>query len=97
MDDTQRHTTDLIISVPNLTKHGFVKTGDQNYMIDFQTHYLELMPFDKYWYPIYAQYAEMSHEHEQRVSLRRIKYMYELDLLFFVLRGEDLYQYEKAE
>ena len=80
----------LKISIPHLTGFGFVKDDNGNYWIDLQTHYLELMPSNGYWYPVYAQVPEMSHEEEQRVSTNRIEFVHELQNLFFALTGTEL-------
>lgn len=69
---------------------GFTKDNNNNYWKDLQTHYLELMPLNGYWYPVYAQLPEMSHETEQRVTINRIKFVHELQNLFFVLTGNEL-------
>ena len=80
----------LKISIPHLTGFGFVKDNNGNYWIDLQTHYLELMPSNGYWYPVYAQLPEMSQECEQRVNTNRIKFVHELQNLFFALTGQEL-------
>ena len=80
----------LKISIPYITGFGFVKDNNGNYWIDLQTHYLELVPSNGYWYPIYAQVSEMSHEEEQRVSTKRIEFVHELQNLFFALTGTEL-------
>lgn len=38
-----------------LIDFGFTKDNNGNYWVDLQTHYLELMPSNGYWYPVYAQ------------------------------------------
>jgi hypothetical protein len=73
-----------------LIDFGFMKDNNGNYWIDLQTHYLELMPSNGYWYPVYAQVPEMSHEDDQCVSLNRIQYVHELQNLFFALTGNEL-------
>lgn len=78
------------ISPEWLKRFGFVKDNNGNYWIDLQTHYLELMPSNGYWYPVYAQVPEMSHEDEQRVSTNRIEFVHELQNLFFALTGNEL-------
>jgi hypothetical protein len=67
-----------------------VKDHNGNYWIDLQTHYLELMPSNGYWYPVYAQVPEMSHEDEQRVSTNRIEFVHEMQNLFFAITGREL-------
>lgn len=73
-----------------LLKFGFVKDNNGNYWIDLQTHYLELIPSNSYWYPVYAQVPEMSSEEEQSVSLNRIKNVHQLQNLYFTLTGQEL-------
>lgn len=73
-----------------LLKCGFIKDNNGNYWIDLQTHYLELMPSNGYWYPVYVQTPEMSHQDEQRVSINRIQYVHELQNLFFAITGTEL-------
>lgn len=73
-----------------LIDFGFVKDNNENYLIGMQVHYLELMTSNGYWYPTYAQAPEMSHENEQRVSTNRIKYVHQLQNLYFALTGEEL-------
>lgn len=75
------------IEESDLRELGFANSGDSRW-VDFQTHYLELTPSaEGYWYPVYAQYAELSSEDEQRVSLNRIQYLHELENLVWVLKG----------
>jgi hypothetical protein len=82
----------LKISIPYLTGFGFVKDNNGNYWIYLQTHYLELMPINGYWYPVwypvYTQVPKISHEDEQRTN--RIEFVHELQNLFFALTGNEL-------
>jgi len=80
----------LKISIPHLTGFGFIKDNNGSYWIDLQTHYLELIPSEGYWYPVYAVVPEMSHEDEQRVNTNRIQFVHELQNLFFALTGNEL-------
>jgi hypothetical protein len=74
-----------------LEQCGFVIDGNGTYWINLQTHYLELINGgDSDFYPVYAQLPEISSESEQRVSLNRVKYLHELQNLFYSLRGEEL-------
>jgi len=73
-----------------LSKFGFKKDNNGNYWIDLQTNYIELMLSGDYWYPVYAQVPEMSHEEEQRVSTNRIEFVHELQNLFFAFTGTEL-------
>lgn len=78
------------ISIPRLTRFGFVKDDNGNYRIYLQARYLKLMPSNGYWYPVYAQVPEMICEDEHRVSTNRIEFIHELQNLFFELTGENL-------
>ena len=51
---------------------------------------LEFIEMPDGFYPMYAQLPELSSEEEQRVALNRIKYVHELENLFFVLTGKEL-------
>jgi hypothetical protein len=73
-----------------LSLYGFTNDGLGNMWIDLQTHYLELMQSNGYWYPVYAQVPEMSHEDEQRVFMNRIESLHELQNLFFAITGQEL-------
>jgi len=88
LSDRVRHG--LKITIPHLTGFGFIKDNNDNYWIDLQTHYLELMPMQDFWYPVYAQVPELSSEDEQKVSTNRISFIHELQNLFFALTGREL-------
>jgi hypothetical protein len=45
---------------------------------------------DGFYYPLYAQDPEMSHEDEQRVFMNRIESLHELQNLFFAITGQEL-------
>jgi len=78
------------LTVDRLKRFGFVKDDDGNYRIDLQTHYLELVPSNGYWYPAYIQVPEMSYQDEQRVGTNRIEFVHQLQNLYFALTGEEL-------
>jgi len=78
------------ISISHLTGFGFTKDNKGNYYLDLQSHYLEIIPSNGYWYPVIAQVPEMSHEEEQRVSINRIEFVHELQNLIYVLTGDKL-------
>lgn len=84
----------LILGIPITEKWlvnlGFEKDNNGSYWIDLQTHYLELIPSNGYWYPTYVQVPEMSHEPDQRVSTNRIEFVHELQNLFFAITGSEL-------
>ena len=74
-----------------LEKCGFIQDGNGNYWKDLITHYLEIGIYgDECYYPIYAMLPEMSIEDEQRVHLNLIRYVHQLQNLFFILQGEEL-------
>ena len=73
-----------------LSLYGFKKDGIGNMWIDLVTHWLSLNPVSSYYYPLYAELPEMSHEDEQRVFLNRIQNLHELQNLFFAINGTEL-------
>lgn len=68
----------------------FFKDNQGGWVVDLFTNYLELMPAPEGWYPVYAEYSEVSSEPEQRIHLKCIKYVHELQNLFYILEGKDL-------
>lgn len=74
-----------------LSRCIFKLDDNGSWWVDLQTHYLELIPSaDGYFYPVYAQLPELSSEEEQRLGLHRIKYLHELQNLFYTLRHEEM-------
>lgn len=73
-----------------LALYGFKRDGLGNMWIDLMTHLLSLRFADGYYYPLYAQVPEMSHEDEQRVFINRIESLHELQNLFFAITGKEL-------
>jgi len=75
-----------------LVMSGFTEDNHNRFTVwkDLQTHYLEFIVMPDGFYPMYAQLPELSSEEEQRVALNRIKYVHELENLFFVLTGKEL-------
>jgi hypothetical protein len=74
-----------------LTDCGFKTDDNGNQWFNLQTHYLELiLAADGFYYPIYVQMPELSCEPEQRINLQRIKYVHQLQNLYFILTGEEL-------
>ena len=76
-----------------LLKFGFVHdcaTTDIHFWIDMVTHYLELRDFQREWYPVYCQIPEMSHEGTQRCGINAIRYVHQLQNLYYALTGEEL-------
>ena len=79
--------TETILGANNFVFDG---TNTGNWWMNLQTHYLEMISAADGWYPLYAQVPEFSSEAEQRVVLQMIKYIHELENLFFVLTGKEL-------
>lgn len=73
-----------------LLKFGFQKDDNGCYWVNLLTHYFELEKSDCFWFPVYAQIPEFSHEKEQRVSLNCIEHVHQLQNLYFALTGEEL-------
>lgn len=73
-----------------LSLYGFKKDGLGYMWIDLMTHYLSLRFVQGYYYPLYVELPEMSHEDEQQVFLNRIESLHELQNLFFAIRGQEL-------
>lgn len=68
---------------------GFVQDPNGNYWKDLGTLCLELIQTDAF-YPALVQYPELSSEEEQRVCLKSITSLHELQNLYFTLTGEEL-------
>lgn len=73
-----------------LSNYGFKKDSIGNMWFDLTTHWLSLIFVDGFYYPLYAQQPEIGQEDEQIVSLNRIKFVHELQNLFFALTGKEL-------
>jgi len=56
----------------NIDEHG-------NYWMDLQTHALELIEVNGIYYPVIVEFPEMSSEEEQRVSLKSIQLITDLN------------------
>ena len=84
------HVCGIDLVCEDLVNFGFIKDSEWSYRIPLQTHYLELIPSEQHWYPVYAEVHEMSHQDEQRVGLNRIRFVHELQNLFFTLTGKEL-------
>src|SRR6056297_385215 len=69
-----------------LIKFGFMKDDNGIYWIDLEVEYLELIPSlnKKHWLPRYVQIVGL----ESQVKLRRIKFVHQLQNLFFVITGK---------
>jgi hypothetical protein len=73
-----------------LMKFGFVKDDNFNYWINLQTHYLEIFFSGNDYYPVFCEIPEFSHQSEQRVGLKSIKYVHQLQNIYFSLTGQEL-------
>jgi hypothetical protein len=73
-----------------LEKVGFVIDNNGSYWKSLGTHYLEFIITNGWYYPVYAQLAEVSSEAECKVGLNRIQFVHQLQNLYFVLVGEEL-------
>lgn len=72
-------------------KCGFIKDSTNNTIwMDMQTHYLEFNAMPDGFYPTHAQYAEISIEIEQRVSLNKITNLHQLQNIIYSLTGQEL-------
>lgn len=78
------------ITEENLINSGFIKNED--FEIHFENKGLKLIQSNGYWYPILFEGAQMSCEKGQCVSLNRIQFMDELNIVFFVMFGKKLNQ-----
>ena len=77
------------ITTTILVMSGFTEDNNGNFWYNLQTHYLEIIVGVDGFYPIYAQLAEFTSEAEQRVGLQRVRFIHELENLFFVLTGQE--------
>ena len=77
------------ITTTILVMSGFTEDNNGSFWYNLQTHYLEIIVGADGFYPIYAQLPELSSEAEQRVGLQRVRFIHELENLFFVLTGQE--------
>ena len=80
------------ITEEELERFGFKESSPSYILAVEQTHWLELLYTDGYWYPSYAELPEFINQPEQRVSLNRIKYLHQLQNLYYALTGVELKQ-----
>ena len=78
------------LTVEMFLQSRFKKDKKEYFWIDLQTHRLGLIPTNDGFIPAYVQYPELSCEIEQIIHLKRIKYVHELENLYFVLQGEEI-------
>lgn len=78
----------------NLGAFTFKKGVNGLYWIEMQTHALDLMCAQGFFYPTYTEFAEMRSIEEQRVSLHRISYAHELQNLYYTLTKTEIH-YDK--
>ena len=70
--------------------NGFGEDNNGHFLLDLQTHYLEIIPMKDGFYPMYGQKRETSGDNDNMVSLNRIDYVHQLQNLYFALTGEEL-------
>lgn len=73
-----------------LLKFGFKKDDNGYLWKDEITHYLELMPVNEDWYPVWATVPEFQSETEQRSTMNSINSVHQLQNLYYALTGTDL-------
>ena len=78
------------ITIEYLKEKGFKFPTSGNPWIDLQTHYVELLVSDGYFYPVIAQIPEFRHEDEPRVSIERIQYVHELKTIIKIVKGIEI-------
>lgn len=81
---------EVILTPEILEKCRFKKDENGDFWVNLQTHYLLLIQSYDYFYPVYAQVPELSNESEHRVSVHRIKYLSQLQNLYYCLTGKEL-------
>ncbi len=79
------------ITTAFLEANLFLKDDKGHYWRDFVTHYLELIPSQDGFYPLWCEFPEMSCESEQKVALNRLQYVNEFQNLFFEIYGDEIH------
>lgn len=79
----------VLITEKWLESFGFEKQIG-GFFKDWQTGGLQIFQTGEYWFPQLYQWAEMSHEHSQCVSINRIECIHELQNIAFALTGKEL-------
>ena len=85
-----KHLQPIPITEDELIKLGFKKYNNGDYWINLQTHYLELMYSNGFWYPTYAQIDGFLYYDTTAGTLNCIKYIHQLQNLYFVLTNKEL-------
>ena len=88
LDESSKISNGIKLTDEWLIKFGFIKDDNGIYWIDLEVEYLELIPSlsKKHWLPRYVQIVGL----ESKVKLRRIKFVHQLQNLFFVITGKEL-------
>lgn len=73
-----------------LQKNGFTEDINGTLWRLMQTHYLEMIDMPDGFYPVYTQIPEVSSEAEQKVGINKIKYVHQLQNLWYSLTGVEL-------
>jgi len=71
-------------------KFGAKLDNNGNWWFDLIECYLEFNKSLNFYYPTYGQAPEFSHMEENRIGLRCIQYVHELQNLYFTLTGTEL-------
>ena len=78
--------TETLLCANNFTFDG-VNLG--HWWMNLQTHGLELISSSDGWYPVFIQFPELSSENEQRVGLKKVLHVHELQNLIYALTGQE--------
>lgn len=76
---------------------GFVKNEYGKMSLSKEFEYLEIICVKEEFYPSYEQPAEFAHESDRVVFLRQIKYVHQLQNLYFALTQEELILKERSK
>lgn len=74
-----------------LVEMGCLPNENGHWCMNFQTHFIEFQFHSgDAWYPVYTEFAEMSHQEEQFVVLNKVHYVHEVQNLVFVLAAKEI-------
>lgn len=73
-----------------LINSGFNVDENNCYWTEYQNGYIELHNVENVWYPVIAESPKMSNTRENRVSLKSIKYVYELQTILKIATSEEI-------
>ena len=89
-DADQNDSSPIPLTPEIFVLNGFGEDNNGHFLLDLQTHYLEIIPMKDGFYPMYGQKRETSGDNDNLVTLNRIDYVHQLQNLYFVLTGEEL-------